>query len=93
MSIIPIPPQKQNHRQRHYDDGYIANDLEKSRRPQCGQPDGNDGQYILVNPTTLAFQNAQNAFEGEAERLGLENVDDVVAMVKEVRASRRTAQA
>jgi len=52
-----------------------------------------DGQYILVNPTMLAFQNAQNAFVGEAERLGLENVDDVVVMVKEVRASRRTAQA
>jgi len=47
-----------------------------------------DGQYVIINPTILAFENAQKAFEGEAERLGLENVDDVVAMVKEVRANR-----
>ena len=27
----------------------------------------------------------QKAFEGEAERLGLKDMDDVVAMIKEVR--------
>lgn len=48
-----------------------------------------DGQYVLVNPTMLAFGNVQKAFEGEAERLGLQDIDDVVAMVKEVRAERR----
>ena len=51
-----------------------------------------DGLFIVVNPTALAFENAQKAFEGEAERLGLKDVDDVVALVKDVRAERRNAQ-
>ena len=48
-----------------------------------------DGHYVLVNPTSIAFENIQNAFEGEAERLGLNDIDDVVDLVKEVRAKRR----
>ena len=48
-----------------------------------------DGQYILINPTTLTFENARNAFDGEAKRLGLEEPDDVTAMIKEIRASRK----
>jgi AbrB family looped-hinge helix DNA binding protein len=47
-----------------------------------------DGQYILVNPTTLAFENARNAFEGESKKQGLEEIEDVTAMIKEIRASR-----
>jgi len=47
-----------------------------------------DGLYILANPTVLAFENVQKAFEGEAERLGLQDVEDVVDLVKEVRAKR-----
>ena len=47
-----------------------------------------EGQYVLVNPTAIAFENARQAFNGEAERLGLKDVDDVVALVKEVRAGR-----
>ena len=47
-----------------------------------------EGQFVLVNPTTIAFENARHAFDGEAERLGLKDVDDVVALVKEVRAGR-----
>ena len=46
------------------------------------------GHYILINPTRVAFENVQKAFEGEAERLGLNDIDDVVDLVKEVRASR-----
>ena len=49
----------------------------------------NDGTYVLVNPTILAFENVRKSFEGEAERLGLEDVDDVIAMVKEVRKTRK----
>jgi len=49
-----------------------------------------DGQYVLVNPTMIAFENARQAFEGEAERLGLNDIDDVVALVKEVRANRES---
>lgn len=48
-----------------------------------------DGQYVLVNPTTLAFENARSAFEGEANKLGLENPDDVTAIIKEIRANRK----
>ena len=40
---------------------------------------------IMINPTMMAFENAGRAFQGEAERLGLETEDDVVAMIKEIR--------
>jgi AbrB family looped-hinge helix DNA binding protein len=48
-----------------------------------------EGQYVIVNPTMMAFERAQKAFEGEAERLGLDNINDVVALVKEVRSERK----
>jgi hypothetical protein len=37
----------------------------------------------------MVFERAQKAFEGEAERLGLNDISDVVALVKEVRAERK----
>ena len=40
---------------------------------------------LMVNPTIAALEKIGKAFEGEAERLGLENDDDVVAMIKEIR--------
>jgi len=48
-----------------------------------------NGQFILVNPTMIAFENLRNAFNGEADRLGLKDTDDVVALVKDVRAKRK----
>jgi len=36
----------------------------------------------------LAFQNAREAFAGEADRLGLQDEEDVVALVDEIRADR-----
>ena len=50
-----------------------------------------NGTYIIVNPTMLAFENAQKAFEGEAERLGLRDINDVVTMVKDIRDERGNA--
>lgn len=47
------------------------------------------GQFVLVNPTMLAVQQLQDAFEGFAEENNLRDVDDVVALVKEVRAERK----
>ena len=44
-----------------------------------------DGKILLVSSTIAAFREAQEAFKGEAERLGLKDMDDVVAMIKEVR--------
>jgi AbrB family looped-hinge helix DNA binding protein len=43
------------------------------------------GGYLVVNPLLLAIEDAQKAFAGEAERLGLKDDEDVVALVKEVR--------
>ena len=45
------------------------------------KPDG----VIMINPTMMALEKIGNTFEGEAERLGLESEEDVVAMIKEVR--------
>ncbi len=47
-----------------------------------------DGQYILVNPAKLAFEDVRSAFEGEAERLELKDMDDVTALIKSVRSER-----
>ena len=44
-----------------------------------------NGRVIVENAAMLALKNAQYAFEGEAERLGLASEQDVVDMVKEVR--------
>ena len=44
-----------------------------------------DGVYTILNPLSTAIESAQKAFEGEAERLGLQTEDDVVALVKGVR--------
>ena len=48
-----------------------------------------NGQFILINPVLLAIREVQEAYDGEAERLGLEDVNDVVNMVKEIRESRK----
>lgn len=42
-------------------------------------------KYIIVNSSLLAVKEAQQAFAGEAERIGLKNEDDVVALIREVR--------
>lgn len=43
------------------------------------------GKVIMENPTRLAIKDAQEAFEGLAEELGLKSEDDVINLVKEVR--------
>lgn len=45
-------------------------------------------QYVLANPAKIAFDDVQTAFDGEAERLGLKDLDDVVNLVKDVRKER-----
>ena len=47
-----------------------------------------DGNFIIVNPVSLAINEVRNEFKGEADRLGLKDEQDVVRMVKEVRAER-----
>lgn len=42
-------------------------------------------KVMLVNSTLMALQEAQNAFSGEAERLGLKDEQDVVDMIRKLR--------
>ena len=42
-------------------------------------------KVMLVNSTLMALQEAQNAFNGEAERLGLKDEQDVVDMIRKLR--------
>lgn len=48
-----------------------------------------DGQkVVLMNASTNALMKAQKAFEGVAEELGIQDEQDVVDLVKEIRAER-----
>lgn len=44
-----------------------------------------NGRIVLINATLAALKTAQKAFEGEAERAGLSNEEDVMEMIKEMR--------
>jgi antitoxin PrlF len=46
------------------------------------------GRIYILNSSMEALKEAQAAFSGEAERVGLKNEDDVVAMMKEFRKKR-----
>ena len=43
------------------------------------------GKIFVVNAAKVAFANMRKAFAGEADRLGLKDEQDVVALVDEVR--------
>ena len=49
---------------------------------------GEAGRIYLTNSSMEALKEAQQAFTGEAKRLGLETEDDVVEMVGELRRER-----
>ena len=62
-------------------------------RKKLGVKDGDkvlfleeNGRVIIENPTMIALKKAQDAFAGEAERLGLKTEQDIVDMIKTVRA-------
>lgn len=44
-----------------------------------------EGKVVIMNASLAALKKAQKAFEGEAEKLGIQNEDDVVKMIKELR--------
>ncbi len=61
-------------------------------RKKLGVKDGDkvvfieeNGHIIVENAAMVALKSAQDAFAGEAERLGLKTEQDVVNMVKDVR--------
>ena len=43
------------------------------------------GRVSMMNSSMDAFREAQRAFAGEAERVGIKDDDDVMAMIKELR--------
>lgn len=47
------------------------------------------GKIVMMNATMAAIREAQAAFEGEAERAGLKNEEDVVRLLAEVRRERQ----
>ena len=61
-------------------------------RKKLGVKDGDkvifieeNGRIIIENSAMVALKNAQIAFTGEAERLGLKTEQDIVDLVKDVR--------
>lgn len=44
------------------------------------------GKIYIINSSMDAIYEAQRAFIGEADRLGLKNDDDVMEMINEIRA-------
>lgn len=48
------------------------------------------GRVIMLNSSVYALREAQKAFVGEADRLGLKDEDDVVDMIKQLRNDRVT---
>jgi len=63
-----------------------------SIRKRLGVKDGDkvifmeeNGRIVVENAAMIALRNAQDAFAGEAERLGIKTEQDVVALVKDVR--------
>lgn len=47
------------------------------------------GRIVMMNSSMEALRKAQAAFAGEAERLGLEDEQDVADMISELRRERR----
>ena len=48
-----------------------------------------DGNFIVINPVSLASEEVRKEFEGEADKVGLKTEEDVVKMIKEMRKERK----
>jgi len=51
------------------------------------------GRIVIENSVNIALKEVQEAFRGEAERVGLKTEQDVVTMIKEIRREKRSADA
>ena len=65
-------------------------------RKKLGVKDGDkvifieeNGRIVMENSVRVALRDVQDAFQGEADRLGLKNDKDVVNMIKEIRKEKR----
>ena len=48
-----------------------------------------DGKYILQNSASVVLKNFQDSMEGEAERVGFNDPDDVVKYIKSRRKEKK----
>ena len=48
-----------------------------------------NGRIVMENSVMLALKDLQSAFQGEAERLGLKDEQDVVNMIREVQQEKQ----
>ena len=69
-------------------------------RKKLGVKDGDkvvfieeNGRIVIENSVRVALKDAQDAFKGEAERLGLKDEQDIVAMIKDVRREKGNGRA
>lgn len=44
-----------------------------------------DGRVVIANASNMALKEAQEAFKGVAKEIGVNNDDDVMNMVREIR--------
>ncbi len=51
-----------------------------------------NGRVVMENSTKIALREVQDAFKGEAERVGLETEEDVVDLVKQFRKEKLEKQ-
>ena len=65
-------------------------------RKKLGVKDGDkvvfieeNGRIIMENSVMVALKDIQDAFQGEAERLDLEDEQDVIAMIREIRREKQ----
>ena len=70
--------------------GQLTLPIEIRRKLKVGEGDKvvfyeENGKIMVENAAKLAFARVREAFDGEAERLGLKTEQDVVDTVKEVR--------
>ena len=61
-------------------------------RKKLGLKDGDkvlfleeENKVVMVNSTLLALKEAQKAFEGEAEKAGIKDEQDIVDLIKQIR--------
>ena len=70
--------------------GQVTNPVEIRKKLEIKNGDKvlfveDSGRIYVMNSSMDALREAQAAFAGEAERVGLKNDDDVMAMIKELR--------
>jgi len=51
------------------------------------------GRIVIENSVNIALKEVQEAFRGEAERVGLKTEQDVVTMIKDIRREKRSTNA